>query len=59
MPEPLGNVVLIRTYVDANHVGNLVNRRLYSGIIIYVNKAPIFWYSKRQNTVKNSTFGSE
>jgi hypothetical protein len=24
-----------------------------------VNKAPISWYSKRQNTVESSTFGSE
>ena len=25
----------------------------------YVNHAPILWYSKRQNTVETSTFGSE
>ena len=25
----------------------------------YVNRAPILWYSKRQNTVETSTFGSE
>ena len=25
----------------------------------YVNKAPIIWYSKRQNTVEVSTFGAE
>jgi hypothetical protein len=24
-----------------------------------VNRAPILWYSKRQNTVESSTFGSE
>ena len=29
------------------------------GILIFVNKAPITWYSKRQNTVETSTFGSE
>jgi hypothetical protein len=28
-------------------------------VIIYVNKAPILWYSKHQNTVETSTFGSE
>ena len=26
---------------------------------MYLNKAPIVWYSKRQNTVESSTFGSE
>ena len=59
MPEPLGKSVRIRTYVDANHAGNLANRRSHTGIIIYVNNAPIMWYSKRQNTVESSSFGSE
>jgi hypothetical protein len=27
--------------------------------LIFVNKAPIIWYSKRQNTVETSTFGSK
>jgi hypothetical protein len=26
---------------------------------VYVNNAPITWYSKRQNTVESLTFGSE
>ena len=26
---------------------------------IYVNKEPIIWYSKRQNNVETSTYGSE
>ena len=57
--EPLGNPVCVRAYVDANHAGNLANRRSHSGILIYVNNAPILWYSKRQNTVESSSFGSE
>lgn len=28
-------------------------------MLIYVNCATIVWYSKRQNTVESSTFGSE
>ena len=59
MTEPLGKLVRIRTYVDANHAGNLTNRRSHTGIIIYVNNAPIIWYSKRQNMVESSSFGSE
>jgi hypothetical protein len=27
--------------------------------LIFINRAPIIWYSKRQNTVEMSTFGSE
>ena len=47
------------TYVDANQYGNLLIRRLHSGIIIYVNNAPIIWYIKRQNIVGSSSFGSD
>ena len=37
----------------------MANRRSHTGILIYVNNAPIVWYSKRQNTVETSSFGSE
>ena len=59
MPEARGNAVDISAFVDADHAGNRVTRRSHTGIIIYVNMAPIVWYSKRQNTVETSTFGSE
>ena len=59
MPEALGKYVVIKSYVGDNHAGNIANRRLHSGIIVYVNNSPIIWYSKRQNTVEASSFGSE
>ena len=59
MIEPRGSPVKVRAYVDANHAGNLANRRSHTGIFIYVNNALITWYSKRQNTVESSSFGSE
>jgi hypothetical protein len=31
----------------------------HTGILIYVQNAPIIWFSKRQNTVESSSFGSE
>jgi len=34
-------------------------RRSHSGILLYMNQAPIIWSSKRQNTVEASSFGSE
>jgi hypothetical protein len=46
-------------FVDADHAGNLITRRSQTGILLFVNRAPIIWYSKRQNTVETSTFGSE
>ena len=57
MPEELGKYVVIKAYVDSNHALNMANRRSHSGIIIYVNNAPIIWYSKCHNTVEASIFG--
>ena len=59
MPVPRGNPVDINVFVDADHAGNRVTRRSHTGIIIYCNLAPILWYSKKQNTIETSTFGSE
>ena len=58
IPEAIGNHIVIKVYVDANHSGNMANRRSHSGIIIYVNNSPIIWYSKQQKTVEASIFGS-
>ena len=59
MPVPKGNAVSITCFVDADHAGNVVTRRSQTGILIYVNNAPIVWHSKKQNTVESSSFGSE
>jgi hypothetical protein len=59
MPKPRGNPVTIHAFVDANHAGNVVTRRSHTGIIIFVQNAPVIWFSKRQNTVEAATFGSE
>ncbi len=59
MPQPRGKVVSTTCFVDADHAGCQVTRRSFTGIILFVNRAPITWFSKRQNTVETSTFGSE
>jgi hypothetical protein len=46
-------------FVDSDHAGNRVTRRSHTGILIFLNRAPIIWFSKAQNTVETSTFGSE
>ena len=45
--------------MDANHTGNVIPRRSHTDIVIYVQNAPIIWFSKCQNTVESSSFGSE
>ena len=59
MPEPRGREVSIHCFVDASHASDKENRRSQTGILIFINKAPIIFYSKRQNSVETSTFGSE
>ena len=59
MPPPRGHFVSTHCFVDADHASNTVTRRSQTGILIFLNRAPIVWYSKRQNTVETSTFGSE
>ena len=58
-PPPRGKSVQINVYTDADHAGDRITRRSHTGIIIFVNMAPISWFSKKQNTVESSTFGSE
>jgi len=57
MPPPWVLPVEITCFVDADHAGNLLTCHSQSGVLIFIN--PIIWYSKRQNMVESSTFGSE
>ena len=59
MPIPRGRLVKTTAFVDASHAADKVTRRSHTGFLIFVNKAPIIWYSKKQNTVESSTFSSE
>ena len=59
MPQARGRSVTTTAFVDDSHAANKVTRRSHSGYIIFVNRAPVMWYSKRQNTVESSIFSSE
>jgi hypothetical protein len=58
-PEPRGNPVQMICFVDADHAGDQLTRRSRTGVLLYLNRAPIMWYSKKQNSIETSTFGSE
>ena len=47
----------MRVLVDADHAGDLITSWLWTGFIVFLNNAPIYWSSKKQNFVKTSTFG--
>ena len=59
MPKPRGNSVSSHFFGYANHTGNKVTHCSQTGLLIFVNKAPIVAFSKRQNTLETSTFGSK
>jgi hypothetical protein len=59
MPLALGYLVQVTFFVDAAFATDLITRRSTTGIIIFVNGAPILWYFKRQAKVETSTYGSE
>jgi hypothetical protein len=60
MPEPRGNTVQMTCFVYSDHAGDVVNRRSpRTGVLIYVNRSPIVFYSKKQGWIETSSFGSE
>ena len=56
MPRPRGRSVITTAYVDASHVANKVTRIYHSYYILFVNRAPVKWMSKLQQTVETSAF---
>jgi hypothetical protein len=57
--ELQGKPINLSCYVDADYAGCCMMQCSHSGILIFLNRAPIVHYSKRQNTVESSTFGTE
>jgi Reverse transcriptase (RNA-dependent DNA polymerase) len=59
-PVPLGaNNLVMTCFVDADFAGDQATRRSQAGILIFLNKAPIQWFSKQQHGVESATFGAE
>jgi hypothetical protein len=59
IPSPRGRSLMMTAFVDASHGANKVTRRSHTGYVIFLNRAPIVWYSKRQPTVETSAFSAE
>src|SRR6056300_532251 len=60
MPKPLGKKpVELTMFVDASHAANVVTRQSRTDVLIFVMSAPIVCYSKKQNSIETSSFGSE
>jgi hypothetical protein len=57
--EPLGNPVLLVSYVDANLQHDMLTRRSVTGVLHFCNQTLVDRYSKRQACVQTATFGSD
>jgi hypothetical protein len=58
-PVTRGKEIELRLFVDSDHAGEHFTVRSRTGFVIYLNMAPIVWFSKRQPTVESSVFGAE
>mmetsp|Transcript_2008 Transcript_2008/g.2742 ORF Transcript_2008/g.2742 Transcript_2008/m.2742 type:complete len:146 (-) Transcript_2008:371-808(-) len=59
MLESKGRAVVTSGFFDSSDSSCLVTRRSMTCYLMFVNNTPIKWYSKRQNCVETSTYGSE
>ena len=59
MSEPWGVGFIMRAKVDADYTADTVTRRSRTGFLVFLNSALIHWWSKKQMSVKSSSFGSE
>ena len=59
MPEPRGLGFIMCAKVDTDHASDTVTRRSRTGFFAYLNCTSIYWWSKKQNSVESSSFGSE
>ena len=46
-------------YVDSDHAGDTITRRSRTGFLVFLNRALIFWLSKKQTSIETSSFGAE
>ena len=59
LPELRGLGFIMRTKVDVDHASDMITRCSRMGVLVYLNCAPIYWWSKKQNSVESSSFGSK
>jgi len=52
MTEARGVGMTMRAFFDSDHAGDTTTRHSRTGFIIFLNSAPIYWFSKKQTSVK-------
>ena len=59
IPKAIMKELDVTIFVDSNHGHDLVTGKSITGVIIFVGRTPIKYFSKRQSSVQTSTFGAE
>ena len=49
----------MQAFVDCDHAGNSITRRYRTDFLIFMNCAPIHWFSNKQTDIDTSSFVSE
>jgi hypothetical protein len=58
-PPSLGGFITLTHYQDANLYHDIITGCSIPGILHFMNKMPIHWYSKKQATIKMATYRSK
>jgi hypothetical protein len=58
-PDPVGKMVTLIHYVDANLMHDTISGRSVTCILHMINTTSLDWYCKKQATVETATYGSE
>ena len=59
MPELRGQGFTMCVKVDADHASDTITRHSRMVFLVYLNCVPIYWWSKKQNSVESSSFGAK
>src|SRR5210317_736063 len=56
LSTPLGDKIRITAYTDSDHAHDVVTRQSVTGVLLFLNNAPVKAVSQRQKTVETSTY---
>ena len=59
MAELRGQGFIMHVNIDADHASDTITRYSRRGCLVYLICVPIYWWSKKQNSVESFSFGSE
>ena len=58
MPQLLCLEFIMKEKVDADHAIDTVTHTPRNGFLVYLNIVPIYWKTKKQNSLESGSYGS-